>query len=116
MYGAVPDAFKNIIAARKAAESYALENNIGYVIMTKICDPDTAYEKTWYKPVDARDIETAKEDGYCLDLQKYGCHCDIMDGEKPDETCAIDTKQFHECTYAEEGGCKEHCEYWRVIE
>ena len=116
MYRATLAIFKNVIAARKAAEAYALETGEKYVVMTKICDPDSECEQIWYQPVAEGDIKTANKDGYHLETQKFGCHCDLMDGEKPDETCAIDTKQFHECTYAEEGGRKEDCEYWRVIE
>ena len=45
---------------------------------------------------------------------KYGCHCDIYDGEEPDG-CVIDTGEFGNCTLAERGGRKEQCEQWRIV-
>ncbi len=45
---------------------------------------------------------------------RYGCHVDLFDGASPDG-CVIDTGEYHNCIYAEEGMRKEQCKYWRII-
>ena len=44
---------------------------------------------------------------------KYGCHCDLEPGEKPDG-CVIDESVRSDCVYASKGIKKEDCEYWRI--
>jgi hypothetical protein len=45
---------------------------------------------------------------------KYGCHCDLEEGMKPDG-CVIDSGRISDCIYAREGMRKEQCEYWKII-
>jgi len=60
-------AFKSRAAAFLAAEAYALETGESYVVMTKVCDPNTECEQTWYQPVAWKDTEAAEKDGYVQD-------------------------------------------------
>lgn len=46
--------------------------------------------------------------------ERWGCHCDLCDGEEPDE-CVIDIDRRNDCVYAQRGIKKEECEYWRKI-
>lgn len=46
---------------------------------------------------------------------KYGCHCDLEKGQKPDK-CVIDARDYEDCIHAKPGMKKEECEYWRKIE
>lgn len=50
--------------------------------------------------------------------EKFGCHCDLEPGQKPDE-CVLDFMNSSECVYAEilvkNGKSKEQCEYWKPI-
>lgn len=48
-----------------------------------------------------------------IDNVKYGCHCDLEPGQKPD-CCVIDDEMFQNCVYAKPDMRKEQCEYWRV--
>lgn len=57
-------------------------------------------------------IETMPEES---EEQKYGCHCDLEDGDTPDE-CVIDRCDYEDCIFANRGIKKEQCEYWRIIE
>lgn len=50
---------------------------------------------------------------------KYGCHCDLGDGEEPDD-CVFDISTHNDCIYALDmvmngNTRKETCEYWRPI-
>ena len=46
--------------------------------------------------------------------KKYGCHCDLEPGQKPDD-CVIDTGRLNDCVHATYGMKKEDCHYWRLI-
>lgn len=46
---------------------------------------------------------------------KYGCHCDLEDGMKPD-SCVIDENRREDCTYARRGIEKQACIYWKPID
>jgi len=43
---------------------------------------------------------------------KFGCHCDLEDGQEPDD-CVLNVGSRFDCTYAENIKCPEDCEYWR---
>ena len=45
---------------------------------------------------------------------KYGCHCDLEDGQEPDG-CVIDSNRFCDCVYAKPNMRKEQCEYWKIV-
>jgi len=53
------------------------------------------------------------------DNRPYGCHCDLCDGDEPDE-CVIDTGRPDDCVEAmwlvREGKTKLNCKYWKPIE
>lgn len=49
-----------------------------------------------------------------LESVKYGCHCDLEDGQQPDG-CVIDDGLLRDCVHAKPNMRKEQCEYWRVI-
>ena len=45
---------------------------------------------------------------------KYGCHCDLEEGQSPDG-CVIDEGRIRDCHYAKKDMRKEQCEHWRPI-
>jgi hypothetical protein len=45
---------------------------------------------------------------------KYGCHCDLEEGQEPDG-CVIDEGRIGDCIHARENMRKEQCKYWRVV-
>lgn len=48
--------------------------------------------------------------------EEYACHCDVFDGEEPDE-CVLDSCEYSEndCIYARKGMDKKTCEYWKPV-
>lgn len=48
--------------------------------------------------------------------EKWGCHCELEDGEEPDE-CVLDISHPGGCVYAmmlsREGKGRDDCEHWR---
>lgn len=50
-------------------------------------------------------------------VEEYACHCDIFDGEEPDE-CVLDSDEYNEddCIYARKGMDKKKCEYWKPVQ
>lgn len=45
---------------------------------------------------------------------KFGCHCDLEPGMKPDG-CLIDENRRDDCIYARRVERKEQCEYWQPV-
>jgi hypothetical protein len=45
---------------------------------------------------------------------KFGCHCDLDEGEEPDE-CYIDLGRLDDCIYAPRHRTREGCPYWREV-
>ena len=45
---------------------------------------------------------------------KFGCYCDLEEGQSPDD-CVMDTGKLHECIYAKKGMSKWNCKYWKAI-
>ena len=49
--------------------------------------------------------------------KRYGCHCDLEPGQKPDE-CVIDTSPVwcvHATQLLRDGKTREDCPYWREV-
>ena len=55
-----------------------------------------------------------------LDELRFGCYCDIFDGQEPDSTCLLEEGDHTGCIEAQKlkakGLRKEACPYWQVIE
>ena len=62
---------------------------------------------------DAADVVTQMAKN--LPETKYGCYCDLEEGEIPDG-CVIDEGKFENyCIYAKKGMRKEQCKCWQII-
>ena len=59
MFGAVPGVYRNIVAAKIAAEAYTVEEKEEWVLMFKCCDGTT-----WYNPCRVADLDMAELEGY----------------------------------------------------
>lgn len=46
---------------------------------------------------------------------KWGCHCDLEDGQEPDG-CVLDDGRPQDCVYAgRTGATKAECQYWQPV-
>jgi hypothetical protein len=50
-----------------------------------------------------------------LDGLRYGCHCDLEEGQEPDACVLVNGVVTGRCIYAKPGMRKEQCQYWRVV-
>ena len=48
---------------------------------------------------------------------RYGCYCELEDGQEPDE-CVIGSEKYtiNDCVHAHNGVRKDECEHWRPID
>ena len=65
------------------------------------------------------EIITCPKCGYNIrGPEQWGCHCNLGEGQNPDECVFDDDNDWEGCTYArilhKKGKGKEACEYWRT--
>lgn len=46
---------------------------------------------------------------------KWGCHCDLEEGQDPDG-CVLDVGRPQDCCYARSAGAKQKCQYWQPVQ
>lgn len=53
-----------------------------------------------------------------MEEKKYGCHCELFDGDNPDE-CVIDLGESDNCVWAQKlgraGKGRNDCQYWQEV-